>query len=125
MDMAAAFAEFSVALSLEFEGPYHAGRVVTQTPPVIDDGGSIIDPGEVVYRNCSVQVDTATEAMRQSVGYAEGDRRFLILAATLTGTMDTDATVEVTEGPFVGTWLVSEIGRDTFASHWVGRGRLS
>lgn len=124
MDMAALFANISVGLSAQYGGPYHAGRVVTQTAPVMDDGGSIITPGTPVYRSCQVQVDAADEAMRGSDGYAIGDRKFLILASTLAGTLDSDAEVEVTAGPFVGSWQVSEIGRDGFVSHWTGRGRL-
>jgi hypothetical protein len=61
--------------------------------------------------------------MRGADGYAEGDVRFLILSATLTGTLDTDATVEVTEGPHAGTWMVSAIERDPLAIYYQGRGR--
>lgn len=124
MDMAALFADMSIAVSAEFGGPYHAGRVCTETAAVIDDGGSIVTPGTPVYRGCMVQVDAADQAMRSSDGYADGDRKFLILATSLDGSLDTDAEIEMLAGPFVGRWHVEAIGRDTFASHWVGRGRL-
>jgi hypothetical protein len=104
-------------------GPYVAGKVIDQTEQTFDDGGSIADPGVVVERDCMVQVDLATEAMRQADGYADGDARFLILSTTLTGALDTDATVQVLAGPLAGTWLVSAIERDPFGVYWQGRGR--
>jgi hypothetical protein len=123
IDPAAAFSSIALKVSSAFGGPYVAGKVIDQTEQTFDDGGSIADPGVVVERDCMVQVDLATEAMRQSDGYAEGDARFLILSTTLTGALDTDATVRVLAGPLAGTWLVSAIERDPFGVYWQGRGR--
>lgn len=123
MDLAAAYSGIALKVSSAFGGPYVAGKVIDQTAATYDDGGSIADPGVVVERDCMVQTDVATEAMRQSEGYAEGDARFLILSATLAGALDTDATVQVLDGPLAGTWLVSAIERDPMGIYWQGRGR--
>jgi hypothetical protein len=79
MDLAATFSNIAVSISQQFGGPYHPGKVIDQIDAIYDDGGSISTPGTVSLRDCMVQVDIATEAMRQSEGYAEGDARFLIL----------------------------------------------
>jgi hypothetical protein len=125
MDLAATFSSIAQAFSAEFGGPYVSAKVIDQTAQVFDDGGSISDPGVVVERDCMVQVDIATEQMRQADGYAEGDARFLILATTLAGSVDTDATVQVLAGPNAGTWMVSAIERDALGIYWQGRGRLA
>ncbi|MFT4056181.1 MAG: hypothetical protein QM681_16880 [Novosphingobium sp.] len=118
-----AFADIGLAFSAAFGGPYHAARVIDQVAPVYDDGGSITTPGGVEYRPCSVQIDVATTAMRQDAGFVEGSVRFIVLAATLTGSLGTDAEVEVLAGPFAGTWSVSSLERDPVAAGWVGVGR--
>lgn len=119
----AMFSEIAQGISAMFGGPYVAAKVIDQTEQVFDDGGSITDPGAVAERDCMAQVDLATEAMRQADGYAEGDARFLILSATLSGALGTDATVEVLAGPLAGSWLVSAIERDPMGVYWQGRGR--
>jgi hypothetical protein len=123
MNLAATFSGIALAMSATFGGPYVAGQVIDQVGAVFDDGGSIADPGAAVVRDCMVQVDIADEDMRRDEGYAEGEARFLILAATLTGDVDTDATVQVLGGPNAGTWLVGAIERDSFGIYWQGRGR--
>jgi hypothetical protein len=125
MDLASAFSNIAASISARFGGPYVPGRVIDQTGQVFDDGGSIADPGAAVVRNCMVQVDVATEAMRQAEGYAEGDARFLILASGLSGTINTDATVQVLMGPGFGTWMVASVSRDPMGVYWDCRGRLS
>lgn len=122
-DPAAMFATVAQAVSGAFGGPYVSGKVIDQTGQVLDAGGSITDPGAVIERTCMVQIDAATEAMRAADGFAEGDMRFLILVATLSGSLDTDAAVEVLAGPNVGSWLVSGLERDSMGTHWQGRGR--
>lgn len=123
MDLAAAFADIGLGFSAAFGGPYHPARTIEQVDPVFDDGGSIITPGGVLNRSCSVQIDSATEAMRQQGGFVDGDMRFIVLAATLEGALGTDARIEVLEGPFLGIWMVEAIERDPVAAGWVGRGR--
>ena len=123
MDLSATFADIAVGISQAFGGPYVSGAVLTITDAVYDDGGSIVTPGTVVERPCQIQVDGVTEAMRQADGYAEGDTRFLILSATLDGSLDTDARVRVDAGPNAGIWMVSAIERDPLGCYWQGRGR--
>lgn len=118
-----AFADIGLAFSSVFGGPFHDARVIDQTAPVYDDGGSIIDPGGVAYRPCSVQIDVATTDMRQADGFVQTDVRFVVLAATLDGTLGTDAEIEVLAGPFVGLRSVSRLERDPVAAGWVGTGR--
>ena len=119
----AAFADIGVAFSQAFGGPFHPARTIEQTDPVYDDGGTIIEPGGVEHRECSVQIDVATQAMRQAEGFVDTDVRFIVLAATLEGTLGTEARIEITEGPFAGVWSVSSLERDPVAAGWVGTGR--
>jgi len=123
MDIPAMFAGIATGISAAFGGPYVPGAVLDVTGAVYDDGGSITTPGTLTSRACQVQIDIATEAMRQSEGFAEGDCRFFILAATLTGSLDTDARIEVLAGPNTGEWLVSAIERDPMGAYYAGRGR--
>lgn len=122
MDLATTFSGIAQGISTAFGGPYHAGAVLDAGTPVME-GGSIVTPGTSSERACMVQIDAVTDAMRQSDGYSEGDVRFLILAATLEGSIGTDARVRVDAGPFPGIWLVSAIERDPFAIYHQGRGR--
>lgn len=123
MDLAAAFGEIGLAFSAVLGGPFHPARIIEITETEYDDGGSIISAGGVAYRACQCQIDSATEAMRQQGGFVDGDLRFIILSATLDGSLGTDARIEVLEGPFTGIWSVEAIERDPVAARWVGRGR--
>lgn len=119
-----AFAGIALGFSSLVCGPYHPGRIIDHGQVQYDDAGDVIPgTGGPVYRDCSVQIDLATEAMRQDSGYAEGDMRCMILASTLRGTLNTDAVVEVLEGPHVGIWHVSSLSRDPAGIGWTGRGR--
>lgn len=123
MDLAAAFADIALGFSDVFGGPFHSARVVDQLPIEYDDGGSIIGGGGPVYRPCSVQIDVATTDMRQADGFVQTDVRFIVLSASLTGALGTDAQIEVLEGPFAGLWTVSGLELDPVAVGWVGTGR--
>lgn len=124
MDVSAVFAGIAQTISAQFGGPYWPAQVIDQADDDLDDGGSIIpNPGNPTLRSCMAQIDVATEAMRQSDGFAEGDVRFLILATTLDGALDTDATARVTAGPHAGVWTVTAIDRDPMNIYWQGRGR--
>ena len=123
MDLASAFGEIGLAFSAVLGGPFHDARTIEQVAPVYDDGGSIISPGSVVRRPCSVQIDTATQRMREAEGYVDTDVAFIVLASTLDGTLNTEARIEVLDGPHAGIWAVSLIERDPVAAGWVGRGR--
>lgn len=123
MDLAAAFGEIGMAFSSVLGGPYHAARTIEQVAPVYDDGGSIITPGGVAHRDCQVQIDTAIQRMREAEGYVDTDVALIVLAATLDGGLNTEARIEVLDGPHAGVWSVELIERDTAAAGWVGRGR--
>lgn len=128
LDPAALFGELLAGMSAVLGGPYHAGKVVDQVDVELDEGGSISDSAEPTERDCMVQVDAATWSMRHAEGFVEGDVRFIILASSLAGSLDTDAQVEVLAGDsvpadFVGMWMVSGIERDPVGVGYVGRGR--
>lgn len=123
MNLAAAFTDIGLAFSGVFGGPYQAARTIEQVDPVYDDGGSIITPGGVAHRTCQVQVDVATQAMRTAPGYVDTDVRFIVLSATLSGSLNTEVRIEVLAGPHAGIWSVSGLERDPVAAGWVGTGR--
>ena len=122
MSLAEAFAGLALRVGSAVGAPFHRGQIITSSGAVMA-GGSIVTPGTVARRDCTVQIDAATEAMRSADGYADGDVRFIVLAASFTGGLDTDARVEVLDGPHVGLWLVSALERDPAAVGYVGRGR--
>ncbi len=123
MDLAAAFGEIGMAFSSVLGGPYHAARTIEQVAPVYDDGGSIVTPGGVAHRGCQVQIDTAIQRIRDASGFVDTDVTFIVLSATLDGRLNSEARVEVLDGPHVGVWSVELIERDPVAAGWVGRGR--
>ncbi|MBB5709344.1 hypothetical protein [Sphingomonas xinjiangensis] len=117
-----------MAISGAVGGPFHAGRLHWPGVPVVDDGGSIIEPGEPVEVDCMVQIDQVTEAMRQEAGYTDRDVRMLVLAPGLERRVDTDAIVEVLPGAFVpanhvGLWSVASSAQDVLGFAFDGRGR--
>jgi len=121
--LASAFADIGLAFSQTFGGPFWAARVIDQVGAVYDEGNSIVTPGSPVYRPCSVQIDSATQRMREAPGYVDTDVSLIVLADTLAGSLNTAARVEVLSGPHAGLWSVELIERDTMALGWVGRGR--
>lgn len=123
MTLPARFASIAGAVAARVGAPFWQGEIVDHGEPVLDDGGSIVTPGVPVIRPCTVQIDSATEAMRQTDGFADGDVRFLILASSFAGGLDTDAEVRVATGPFAGRWLVAALERDPAGVGYVGRGR--
>ena len=126
MDMAAAFADIGLAFNAAFGGPFHNAQIIRQGALEYDDGGSIIPgTGSPTLRPCKAQVDAATEAMRAQEGFAEKDRRIIVLAATLDGNVRTSDTIEILDGPaeFVGVWAIEFVGMDTAAAGWELRGR--
>lgn len=125
MSMEQALAGIAAAFSAALGGPYHAAIASWPGVPVKDDGGSIITPGVPIAKPCQVQVDSTTEAMRQEAGFRDTDVRLLVLAATLDADLDTDATVQVTEGPHVGSYSVQTCFRESFGIYWECRGRAA
>ena len=78
-------------------------------------------------RACRVQVDRATERMVGTEGYTDTDRSIYILASSVeggAGDIDTDADVEVLEGPYAGEIfkLAAPIDRDPAAAYVLARG---
>lgn len=119
----AAFARIAVAFSNAGLGSYVDSFAEWPGQSDVDDGGSIVSPGEPISRPCKVQVDRVTEAMRQAEGYRDKDVALLVLCETLAGELDTDATVNVTAGPNAGRWSVQSADKDTMGTHWLCRGR--
>lgn len=123
MDLANIYAAKAIAISAQYGGPYHSGFIVDYAAPVYDSGGSIVTAGARQVRECQVQVDSATQAMRAADGYTEGDMRILVLASGLSGAITTDSRVEITAGPNVGSCLVASVARDPLGVYWELRGR--
>lgn len=123
MSIAEAFAGVAVAFSAAGLGPYAPAVAHWPGVPAYDDGGSILTPGTPIAKACMAQVDAATQAMRAEPGYVGTDVALLVLVATLDGSLDTDATVEVTAGPNAGTYSVQSVSKDSMGTHWLCRGR--
>ncbi len=120
----AAFASLASAVAGITGASFHDGAIISQvTPGHYDDDGVYVPGSPATSRPCKVQIDTATEAMRQSDGYADGGVRFLILSASFTGTLDTDASLTIADGPFAGSWAVSSLQRDPAGIGWTRKGR--
>lgn len=123
LNLPAAFASLAQSVGAAMGAPFYDGQIVDQGEAVRDEAGSIVTPGTPVLRACRVQIDSATEAMRAADGFAEGDVRFILLAASFTGSLDTDATVKIAAGDRAGVWLVSSLERDPAGIGYVGKGR--
>lgn len=121
--LAAAFTSIALKVSAATGAGYFDAVARWPGTSVFDDGGSIVSPGTPVEKACSVQVDSVTEAMREAEGYSDQDMRLLVLATTLDGELDTDATVEVLAGPHIGSWQLATVSRDPAGISWECRGR--
>lgn len=123
MSLADAFKTIALGFS-ELQGaPYHDGVVSWPTPPTVDTGGSISAPSTPTTSACSVQVSEPTEQMRLEDDFQQTDVRLLILRSTVTGTLDTTATVTVSAGPHAGTYAVKSVTGDGAGIGWSCRGR--
>lgn len=125
MTLAAVYASIVQGFSEAMGGPFVAAVIHSPGVPVIDVGGSIVTPGTPVERACLAQVDVATEAMRGSDGYADGDVRILVLADGLSGTITTDERIEIEDGPSAGLWSIEAVSRDPAGIGFELRGRRS
>lgn len=124
MLIADAFAGIAVAFSKAGLGPYVDSFAQWPGVPVLDDGGSIVTPGEPVSFACQCQVDTVTEAMRAEAGYVDRDIALIVLTSGLGRDLDTDATITINAGPLAGaSYSVQSVARDSMSSHWLCRGR--
>ena len=109
---ASAFASIANGFSAMAGGPFTDATLWWAGTPVMDDGGSIIDPGTPVEADCRVQVDVATEAMRADVDFQQEDVRLLILSAGLPIVPDEAAEVVIAGGIHAGTYALQTVGRD-------------
>jgi len=122
-DPSAWLAGIALAVSAEYGAGYWPAVAKTETAPTFDAGGSIVAPGQSVERQCSVQVDSVTEAMRAQDGFTEGDVRLLVLTGTLAGILDTSARISVAAGPHAGEYSVESVTKDVAGTHYDCRGR--
>ena len=99
--------------SLYLPATLHAGT----GEPIYGPGGTITgySGGK---QSAKAQIDAATDAMRRSEGFAEGDVRIIILAQGLDEvTSDMAVTVSGVR------YTLQSAERDPAMSHWVCRGR--
>ncbi|MXP42983.1 hypothetical protein GRI65_00770 [Altererythrobacter sediminis] len=107
-----AFASIAVGFSDAFGGPFTEATANWPGVPVYDDGGSIVTPGVPAQYPCRAQFDAATQSMRLSEGFLETDVRVLVLSASLSVPLDTEAKIIVSDGMYSGTWALKSCGRD-------------
>lgn len=119
----AAFAQIAGKVSAAFGGPYHESALLYDGEPLVDAGGSIVEPGTPYTVDCSVQVDVATEAMRTSTDFLETDVLLLVIGSAI---LTTAPRVRVDAGPFAGcTYELRTARRDPMGFGWECRGRLT
>jgi len=123
VSIAEAFADIALGMSAAIGGGFHDALAKWPGTPITDDGGSITTPGTPITKTCSAQVDAVTEAMRQADSYTDQDIRILVLAATLDGELDTDATIDIQDGPHIGEWMIASCDQDPCGVYWECRGR--
>lgn len=123
MSVAAAFADIALGIAAATGAGFHDAIAKSPGTAIYDEGGSIGTPGTPTERECSVQVDAATEAMRLAEGYRDKDMRLLVLAATLDGDLNTDATIDVLAGPHQGEWQIASVDRDPVGIYFECSGR--
>jgi hypothetical protein len=118
------FANLATGFSEAFGGPFIDATASWPGMPVYDDGGSIVTPGTPVDLPCKCQFDAATTAMRETEGFQQTDVRILVLSASLAGTLTTEASIVVTDGPRAGTWSLLSAARDPAGIGYECQGRL-
>lgn len=117
----AAFAQIAGAVSEAVGGPFHPAILHYPGEPVMDDGGSIVDPGTPSQVPCRAQVDAVTEDMRLDADFLARDVRLLILGPVM---LTTEPELEITEGPFAGQrYSIRAVSRDPLGLGWECRGR--
>lgn len=119
------FAAIAQAFSAAGLGAFYDAKARWPGTAVMDEGGSITTPGTPIAKDCSVQVDQVTEAMRSATGFTDKDMRLLVLCATLDGDLDTGAIVQVLSGPAAGSYSIQSVGGDPCGVAWECRGRAA
>ena len=114
------FESAALAMSDRVGGPFHAANIIYRAAPATDAGGSITAPGGVTLVACKAQRDVCTEQMRAEEDFQEKDVRLIVLGVS---SLDTSATITITEGPHVGSYALRSATRDPAAFGWECRGR--
>lgn len=105
------FANLATGFAAQFGAPFQDAVATWPGVPAYDDGGSIVTPGTAINLPCKAQFDAPTQAMRQAEGFLETDARVLVLSATISAPLDTEAKIIVSSGANLGTWaLLSCVG---------------
>lgn len=119
------FANLAVGFSAQFGGPYFDAVATWPGTPVKDAGGSITVPASPITKPCKAQVCQPSDEMRADAGFRERDMQVNVLAVTLDGRLDADATITVSAGPHAGTWALQSVTGDSAGIGWVCRGRMA
>lgn len=115
------FASLATAFSEQFGGPYAEGYAEWPGTATYDTGGSITAAGTPARIDCRVQVDVATEAMRQAEGFLATDVRLLVIGLAA---LDDSAKIGVTAGTFSGSvYRLLSVSRDPAGIGFECRGR--
>lgn len=117
------FADLAIGFSGAFGGPYIDATAVWPGTPVYDDGGSIVTPGTPVELPLKCQFDDTTLAMRQAEGFQQTDVRILVLAASISAPITTEASIVVASGDRAGTWSLLSARRDPVGIGYECQGR--
>lgn len=101
-----------------FGGVYSDGLLYRPNDFADDGKGGGTAQGFAAPQAVKVQVDQATQSMRQAEGFVEGDVRILMLAH---GVAEVTSDCEVAVG---GTrYMIEYVGTDPAGSYWEVRGR--
>jgi hypothetical protein len=119
----AVFASLATAFSDQFGGPFEDAVAWWPGDATYDDGGSITSPGTPVSLDCKAQFDGVTQDMRSDPGFLQTDVRVIVLAASLAGTLDTLARINVASGPNAGSWELQSAALDPARIGWECRAR--
>jgi len=117
------FSSLATGFAQQFGAPFGDAVATWPGAPVKDAGGSIVTPGTTVALPCKAQFDAPTQDMRLADGFLATDARILVLSASLSGTLDTDAKITVATGPNAGTWALMSVTRDPAGIGYECRGR--
>jgi hypothetical protein len=110
--------QLAAAFAGVFGGIYLDGQLYRALDFADDGKGGGTDAGFAPAEAVKVQLDQATQAMRVTVGYVDGDVRILMLAHGVAAP-DTDA--EIAAGG--ARYMIETVGTDPAGSYYELRGR--
>lgn len=116
MTMAGMFARMA-AMAPEV---FAAGVIQWPGTPTLDAGGSIAEPGIPTSAPCRIQVDAATDAMRQADDFRETDVRLIVVATGCARAVDQSARVALANG---STYSLRSVSLDPAGIAYTCRGR--